>query len=227
MYDIVYNHLKTPLWRLDPKHLSTLVLALYDSHEYMVQRYSELHDTWQASDNCLKPLGVYRCFPAAAYFRYQGATLEGATIRYLRYMNGRLVGATSREMSLCDQAYRFARDELDMADIGDTRALWALCSAEEYERDQRECARPALANLDDLRKHLPAWANWVAMNLDGRWKWFVNEPTIPTGSEFWHAQPEDKKIMGTFGVIPEKYQPVVTLNATHNWKRCKFSIREK
>ena len=31
----------------------------------------------------------------------------------------------------------------------------------------------------------PRWANWLAMDADGRWHWFENEPTQQPF--YWHA----------------------------------------
>jgi len=52
---------------------------------------------------------------------------------------------------------------------------------------------------------LPAWANWVAMDWDEKWYWFVNEPTKFIDS--FSNQDTDKKDREKYGQIPEEHAP--------------------
>lgn len=52
---------------------------------------------------------------------------------------------------------------------------------------------------------MPAWANWVAMDENGRaWYWYVFHPIIDTEDEIWSDLAHEKEF---FGLVPSKYAP--------------------
>lgn len=59
---------------------------------------------------------------------------------------------------------------------------------------------------------LPAWANWIAMDKDGGWKWFREKPAISEDYEIWNQMVDNAYYSG---FIPNEYFPS---NITGSWK---------
>ena len=76
-----------------------------------------------------------------------------------------------------------SRDQFEKFIIERDGAIWITVSGdvrsynEPIERDyslwqaSRACATPEW-------EHAPDWANWIAMNSDGRWYWFAEKPEL-------------------------------------------------
>ena len=63
---------------------------------------------------------------------------------------------------------------------------------------------------------LPAWAKWIAMDKNGDWRVYVDEPIIYDEFGMW-------EIVKSYGVIPKEYSPK---NFKGHWKESLFSVEE-
>lgn len=61
-----------------------------------------------------------------------------------------------------------------------------------------------------------AWAKWIAVDEDGEWRWYVEEPVIDINFSVW----VDGK---SYGSIPKEYSPK---NFEGNWENSLFSVEE-